>query len=649
MWKLLCILFFLAAPLAALGQNAPPWLETKTEHFTVLTDAGDKQARHVAAQFERMHDLFAKLLPHATGDAGSPIVVLALRSRKDMQALEPAAYLQKNALDLAGLFMRKQDGNYILLRLDTNDEHAYSTVYHEYTHYMLRHADHLPLWLNEGLAEFYQNTDLREKDAILGQPSANDILYLRQQRLLPLPVLFAVDHNSPYYHDEQKGSVFYAEAWALTHMITVADSTEKMQRLNDYYRAVSRGTDPVTAAQEAFGDLGRLQMALETYIRGADYKAFTTQLQSAVSEKSFNVEALPSADADAVRADVLIENGRVAEAQHLIDTVLSEAPNNAQVHESMGMLKLRAGDLGAARKWYSEAVALHSTNFLANYYFGTLSLGEGGEAAKDPAIEAALKRSIELNPEFAPSTEALARLYSIREEHLDEAQRLYIRAIELEPDNIDYRLNAAQLRVARKDLPSALSMLQRTLKIASRPEDVTRVQARISQVQQYQAQLRDEQKQDEPKPRLAATPEVATLTSTGQPVSPAAETGSSTPAEIRGKLTRKPQTFRVITPDHTFTTASANGPKRTLKGVMHNVGCYRPKGILLSLDSAGKNVPLYSNDMYAIPVSAANFTPDPKDFFNPCAEFEGMHASITFAPVEDKTVAGQIVAIELSR
>jgi len=33
---------------------------------------------------------------------------------------------------------------------------------------------------------------------------------LRQNKLLPLATLFTVDHTSPYYHEENKGSIFYA-------------------------------------------------------------------------------------------------------------------------------------------------------------------------------------------------------------------------------------------------------------------------------------------------------------------------------------------------------------------------------------------------------------------------------------------------------
>jgi hypothetical protein len=41
---------------------------------------------------------------------------------------------------------------------------------------------------------------------LLGEPSTENILLLRQEDLLPLASLFNVDCNSPYYHEENKGS-----------------------------------------------------------------------------------------------------------------------------------------------------------------------------------------------------------------------------------------------------------------------------------------------------------------------------------------------------------------------------------------------------------------------------------------------------------
>jgi len=224
------------------------WVEVRSAHFTVLTDSNEKQGRHILDQFERMRWIFQTLFPKSNVDPVSPIVVLAAKNGKSFEALEPEAYLAKGQIKLGGLFIRGADKNYVLLRLDAELEHPFATVYHEYTHLQFSDAEWMPLWLNEGTAEFIQNTEIRDKDVQLGEPSRDDILYLRQSRMIPLPVLFKVDHNSPYYHDERKGSIFYAESWALTHLLYVTDRQKGTNRVGDYMRLMKGHEDPVGAA-----------------------------------------------------------------------------------------------------------------------------------------------------------------------------------------------------------------------------------------------------------------------------------------------------------------------------------------------------------------------------------------------------------------
>jgi hypothetical protein len=121
-------------------------------------------------------------------------VVVAAKDRRIFRTIEPETFLAKGQMDIGGLFMKRSDKNYILLRLDMEEEHPYSAIYHEYTH--LQFSDFsqwMPVWLNEGLAEFFQNTDIRDKDVVVGEASVDNILYLRQNNLIPLEVLFKVD------------------------------------------------------------------------------------------------------------------------------------------------------------------------------------------------------------------------------------------------------------------------------------------------------------------------------------------------------------------------------------------------------------------------------------------------------------------------
>lgn len=634
--RIIALLFSLFVCLPAFGDTPPRWLEVKTAHFLVLTDGSDAQARHIATQFERMHALFAKLLPGSHEDAASPVVVLAFRNRKGFEAVEPAAYLQKHSIELAGLFLSRPDKNFILLRLDTSGEHPYQTVYHEYTHYMSRHASTLPLWLNEGLAQFYQNTEVDQTTARTGEPSVSDVYFLRRQHLIPLSTLFTVDHSSPYYHEEDKGNIFYAESWALTHFLMIQDRSHGTNLLQNYAARVAKGESSVAAAEGAFGSLRQLEAALDTYIHQGTYMMLKTPLPNTIKEADFDVQPIAPADADAVRAEVLIEDGRKAEGRSLAEEVLAAAPASPAAHESMGLLEFRDGNLRDARKWYGEAVALHSTSYLSYFYFATLSLQVGTDPtnkAGNEEISGSLHEAMRLNPDFAPAVEVLAQC-DAQHDQFEEAVRLFARAVGLDPTNIDYRLNAAQLRLQRREWDNAANILKAADKVAQTPQDHERIAEHLTSLENYRQQMAVAESYTAAGAGTDTTE--ITATNTKLTANNIRDSGGNVLHPIAGKA-----------PDHPFPEGSANGPRHTVKGVLHSVNCFYPKGLSLSVDGNAKSVSLFSNDMYGIQFTASNFTP--RKELNPCQEFEGSKASVIYAEVQDASVAGQIVSIELSK
>src|SRR6185312_12095031 len=635
MRRAVSIFFLFALTLSASARDTTShWSEVRSQHFVVLTDSNEKQARRVTSQLERMRAVFHLLLPTASDSAGSPVIVLALKDKKAFQTLEPEAYLAKGQLDLAGLFMRAPDKNYILLRLDAQGDHPYATIYHEYTHFMLRNASEwIPLWLNEGLAEFYQNSEIQEKEVLLGQPSEDDILYLRQNRLLPLTTLLKVDQTSLYYHEEQKGSVFYAESWALTHFMRVTDQQKGTDRLQDYAKRLIKKEDPVIAAQEAFGDLNILQKSLNSYISQGQFMMFKMNTGVTVDESAFQFRAIPTTDADAIRADVLVYNQRQKDAQVLIDAVLRDDPKNALAHETMGYLKFREGDMQAARKWYGEAVQLDSQSYLAHYYYAIMSM-KSGENSQDPEIESSLRICMKLNPDFAPAYDALAMRYSMNPAKVDEAHFLNVQAINLEPDNVNYRVNAAAVLANGQRFDDAIRVLKAAAHVAKTPEQVAFVQARIDQIEHYQsavAQSRERLSDEDRQSFTSADADTRSVTVT---------TSDGRKFEIKSD------------PSHEgpkYPTEALTGPRHTVRGILRNVQCSYPMTITLNIEPGGKAkaVSVYRNNFSQIVFTVMNFTP--KSDLNPCTDIEGFKAKVEYAEVSDKSIAGQIVAIELSK
>ncbi|HTX77548.1 MAG TPA: tetratricopeptide repeat protein [Terracidiphilus sp.] len=593
--------------------SAPQWVQVSSPHFTLYTDAGEKKGRHVLDQFERMRWVFRTLFPNVK-DPASPIVVFAMRDRQGFQALEPAAYLAKGQINLGGLFLKAPDQNYVLVRLDAeNEEHPFAVVYHEYTHFEFSAASgYMPLWLNEGLAQFFENSEIRDKDVRMGEPSAESVMALRQSGLIPLSVLLKVDATSPYYHQEQKGTLFYAESWALTHMLMIDDRVHKTAHIDEYMRLLAAHQDPVVAAQQVWGDLKKLETTLAYYIQNRSYTIFVLNSAAApIDESTYTVRPISPVDADAARAGVLVGVGRFTDARALLDSVLKQDPNNALACEDMGMLALRQGDHAEALKWYAQAVKFDSRSYLARYYFAAMTMSE--DRSEDADVEFSLRQAIALNPTFAPAYNQLAMFYGMHHEHLEDALQLVTKAVQLDPATLAYRLNAANVLNAMDRFDEAQKVLQAALKVARSPQEAQMVEERIHQATQYQAARAQQDR----------TVELGESSGPSQVIVVNKETPPRHPTE--------PPT----------------GPKHTAEGVIKSVACSYPSVLEFQVVSPQKTVSVYTNNYFQLEVTALGFTPTGS--ISPCSDFEGRPAKIQYAESSDKTVDGQVISVELHK
>src|SRR5689334_13978332 len=76
--------------LAHAAAAAPaPWVEVKSAHFTVVTDAGEKSGRRTAWQFEQIRSALVQVWPWAKIDTGRPFLIFAARDESTLRTLAP--------------------------------------------------------------------------------------------------------------------------------------------------------------------------------------------------------------------------------------------------------------------------------------------------------------------------------------------------------------------------------------------------------------------------------------------------------------------------------------------------------------------------------------------------------------------------------
>ncbi len=477
----------------AAAQIPGPWVELKSAHFTVYSNGGEKTAAKIAVQFEQIRDVFTKISRNLRVDPGQPIVILAAKDEKSLAALLPEYYSDKNRVHPAGIFIPRTERNYIVLRTNVNSDLPFATLYHEYTHQVTDlNAAFVPTWFSEGYAEFFGYSQIAGRRVSIGWAPEGDLYFLQQSKLLPLEELFGVDHRSPYYNEGKKANVFYAQSWALIHMLFMSPEFRESDRLSAYLNNVSQGLDPVDAARRAFGDLQALQKKLEAYIRAGSY--FHYQMNSPIEEiaKSFSTRSPSEAETAAVLGTYHVAHEQAAEGRRLLEQALQMEPDLVSAHEALGMMYVRDGEFDKATPYIERAVQLNSQSFLTYFYHGNLLMqSQTPDPAAVSAAEASYDKCVQLNRNFAPAHAALARIYSRRDDTLDRALQSARTAVALEPGNSSNQLALAVVLAKRGEFADARKIADRVAAGAAEPgeaEAAASVLTFIADTEQYQAE-----------------------------------------------------------------------------------------------------------------------------------------------------------------
>src|SRR5262249_53294817 len=152
------------------------------------------------------------------------------------------------------------DENVVALAMEDRAQ-ALRTTFHEYAHILMSNLTwDMPAWANEGLAEYYSTFTLSSngREGTLGGLLPAHLDLLRGQKLLDLPQLLAVTVDSPLYNEGNRRSVFYAESWALVHML-LSGTPDRSAELLTYIRAASAGVPAERAWRDAFGPFDAIQ------------------------------------------------------------------------------------------------------------------------------------------------------------------------------------------------------------------------------------------------------------------------------------------------------------------------------------------------------------------------------------------------------
>lgn len=146
--------------------------------------------------------------------------------------------------------------------------------FHQFAHFVVGGA--LPPWLNEGLAEYFEEGVFDEKTSrlTLGATPAWRVALLRaargKQALFPIDRLMSLARTE--WNDnmqDDRGVVQYSEAWLLCHFLIHAEQGKFRPHFETFLRHLDQGLDGDTAFKRVFGnDTAVLEERLGEYLAG---------------------------------------------------------------------------------------------------------------------------------------------------------------------------------------------------------------------------------------------------------------------------------------------------------------------------------------------------------------------------------------------
>jgi len=433
---------------------SPRWLKLESAHFQLLASAGENDGRSLILHLEQARSFFVTSMGSASIPA-SPVCIIGFNSETEFDSLRPSEWS-------AGFHVGAPNRDYIVLK-DASSEY-YPVAIHEYVHVLMKQAgQRAPLWWQEGLAEVYSTLRILGGTAEVGAVNARRSRVLKKQPLLDLAVLMGVDRSSPIYGDPNKAEVFYAESWALAHMLYFEEPYRP--RFENFLNCLPAAAGPEELFADAYGKtLVQVQEDFDDYLRKGEFKSLFLPVQ--LEHSQGDIKVTPATDLELAVAFAYLSLG-VNKGNHArlsLERLSLAYPDSWEVEESLGYVCWLAENREEARYHLGRAVEKGMTN--ARTYLNYAGLLGETHVANSVLIGLA-ERALQLQPENRQASLKLASLY-LRDRQYSRVVEHISRLEDVRPEEaFQVSCTLAYAYLGMEDLESARKSMEEAMLLAS--------------------------------------------------------------------------------------------------------------------------------------------------------------------------------------
>jgi tetratricopeptide (TPR) repeat protein len=427
------------------------WICQEEDLFTLYSAAPAKQASEISLGLELYH---AVLTAHSGGKTVASPVPTFIFVFKDNAGLAPyQSFPVEQPSTSNGYFLQREDAQYIAV---SAREEVTRTIYHEYAHAIFATTwPGAPLWLQEGLAEYYSTFRSDGKTIFIGEPLKEHTRTLRTTPWIPYAELMRMDTDAPAYREADKKPLFYAQAWLVTHFLFHGQRDAGPEAIDRYITLLGSGEPNEKCFQQVFHlSLTTLDQAVKAYSENASLAVTRRAPRELPVDAARPFRAVPYEEILYRLGDLLAHHGQsrlTAADDHFLQAGKVN-PRYALASAGLGYSAMARDEEDAALDYFRQALAKDSTAAWIHYQYGRalLAAGRKQEAPQKQATIALardeLLRTIRLDDRFIEAQAQLGEAYM----HLGmqpEGQTALEKALEGMPSRMDVARNLIQYYV----------------------------------------------------------------------------------------------------------------------------------------------------------------------------------------------------------
>jgi tetratricopeptide (TPR) repeat protein len=467
------------------------WTIVKSPNFEIMSTMTNEATVELAENLGRFRALIFAVTTAPRTPAPVPTRILAFQKVSDFTPFSPLR-------QAAGFFSPSVRANNVALADYARGLDATTVIYHEYVHFVLQNGTSVtyPVWYDEGFAEVLSTVQTHEGKLIVGAvPPARIPSLERGQWLSMKRVLEATSYSDVPAHSLH---MFYAEAWALAHYVTLDRAGEGSP--DEYFALLESGVEPAEAYERVFSEsIGDSGQAIRTKLKRGDWRIVGIPLENLEYDRTPPESRVPLEGEVATRLGAFhISMGKPDRAQPLFQAALEIDSGNARAHAGMGDALRYQEEFEAAEPHFRKAVELDPKDPLNQLDLAEY-LSEGATrqtrgAKRDALFEEArlaFDRARELDPQAPETYVALGSTYLAAGEDAERAVPLIERGFKALP-SLPYVIELlAEAYLATGREQDAHRVLLRSVAIREEGTPAENIEKILAEIRQRRALARE--------------------------------------------------------------------------------------------------------------------------------------------------------------